>query len=160
MDCNRWKRVFVDLKEEFRAHLQRGYEMFFGKNAFLRWFTSFLWVTKLWLSSHESYPWRNLQVNRYGWLTVDSDFESLELETSLESFWYSSGYYSRYVILMEKIKKLLKIGKIYRIEHETELRNRNYSQRKKDSKNQADWLKSFLIENPGLKIVRFFLFVS
>ena len=61
---------------------------------------------------------------------------------------------------MEKIKKLLKIGKIYRIEHETELRNRNYSQRKKDSKNQADWLKSFLIENPGLKIVRFFLFVS
>ena len=57
---------------------------------------------------------------------------------------------------MEKIKKLLKIGKIYRIEHETELRNRNYSQRKKDSKNQADWLKSFLIENPGLKIARFF----
>ena len=57
---------------------------------------------------------------------------------------------------MEKIKKLLKIGKIYRIEHETELRNRNYSQRKKDSKNQAGWLKSFLIENPGLKIVRVF----
>ena len=61
---------------------------------------------------------------------------------------------------MEKIKKLLKIGKIYRIEHETELRNRNYSQRKKDSKNQAGfdgWLKSFFIENPGLKIVRFFV---
>ena len=57
---------------------------------------------------------------------------------------------------MDKIKKILKIGKIYRIEHETELRDRNYSQRKKDPKNQAGldgWLKSFLIENSGLKTV-------
>ena len=57
---------------------------------------------------------------------------------------------------MDKIKKILKIGKIYRIEHETELRDRNYSQRKKDSKNQAGldgWLKSFLIESSGLKTV-------
>ena len=59
---------------------------------------------------------------------------------------------------MDKIKKILKIGKIYRIEHETELRDRNYTQRKKDSKNQAGldgWLKSFLIENSGLKTVLF-----
>ena len=59
---------------------------------------------------------------------------------------------------MEKIKKILKIGKIYRIEHETELRN--YRQRKKDLKNQAEldgWFKSFLKENQGLQIVRFFV---
>ena len=57
---------------------------------------------------------------------------------------------------MDKIKKILKIGKIYRIEHETELRDRNYSQRKKNPKNQAgldSWIKGFLIENSGLKSV-------
>lgn len=58
---------------------------------------------------------------------------------------------------MDKIKKLLKIGKIYRIEHETELRNRNFSQRKKGQAGFDGWLKSFLIENPGLKIVGFFI---
>ena len=56
---------------------------------------------------------------------------------------------------MDKIKKILKIGKIYRIEHETELKNKNYKKRNKNSENRKtgyfdDLLKTwFFNENSG-----------
>ena len=56
---------------------------------------------------------------------------------------------------MDKIKKILKIGKIYRIEHETELKNKNYKKRNKNSENRKtgyfdDLLKTWVFnENSG-----------
>ena len=52
---------------------------------------------------------------------------------------------------MDTIKKILKIGKIYRIEHETEIKNKNFKKRNKNTENFYDgWLQSFLNENSGL----------
>ena len=52
---------------------------------------------------------------------------------------------------MDTIKKILKIGKIYRIEHETELKNKNFKKRNKNTENFYDgWLHSFFNENSGL----------
>ena len=61
---------------------------------------------------------------------------------------------------MDKIKKILKIGKIYRIEHETELKNRNDKKRNKNSENRQTsnfdgLLKTwFFSENSGLIFLR------
>ena len=50
---------------------------------------------------------------------------------------------------MDTIKKILKIGKIYRIEHETELKNKNFEKRNKNTENFDGWLQNFLSENSG-----------